>query len=448
MKRTLPIFILAGWALLPAAAQRPMVVRPAIGVLPPVPPIVRTSYPSQTYRDVVRAAQRSKPNVLLKLMAKHGRDEWVSVLNSREAIPPIYYAICAFRPENLKILLEYGADPNLQISDEVFRDFMTTVRARAKIAGDANIVGSVSPFSYVCMLSTTKRSDVREMMKILLDAGANPNLPAFEGRHPAMVLIEDERREELDLLAEYPVEIDDEPLATYIRENERSNSLVRDFVAKCRNARRRAEKNGTPEARARRSRLSAIERAVKSNDVDALRRACAREKDMEALRGKLTRALPLAVESGANNAFSMMLSLGADLDKAEAPDGEPFLFFVIRHGGFLMIPTCAEAGLDVDARDPKSGLDPLLFATSVKEEIPNRAESVRALLKAGAKPDSHGKDKKTPLMFAAARGDAEVAEILLKARAKRTARDAKGRTAETYLKNSPSEEVRALARRR
>lgn len=92
---------------------------------------------------------------------------------------------------------------------------------------------------------------------------------------------------------------------------------------------------------------------------------------------------PLSLAASAGNApmIAVLLKAGADVKKADAalPDGEKLLMLAARTDGSEAVEALANAGLDVNATEPRTGTTPLMWAA-----LQNQPFVVNALMKSGA----------------------------------------------------------------
>lgn len=121
-------------------------------------------------------------------------------------------------------------------------------------------------------------------------------------------------------------------------------------------------------------------------------------------------ALEKAAVSGSVEELRREVQLRGGVDGMDRR-GFTALDWAARTGRTDAIAELVRAGADPDLHDSgPNGWTPLLHAVH-KGEL----GSVRALLAAGAAPDSRGDNELTPLMLAAAQGETEIVEELLKA---------------------------------
>src|SRR5579863_3365829 len=92
---------------------------------------------------------------------------------------------------------------------------------------------------------------------------------------------------------------------------------------------------------------------------------------------------PLSLAASAGNApmIGILLKAGADAKKADAnlPDGEKLLMLAARTDGTEAVEALVNAGLDVNATEPRTGTTALMWAA-----LQNQPFVVKALLKSGA----------------------------------------------------------------
>jgi uncharacterized protein len=92
---------------------------------------------------------------------------------------------------------------------------------------------------------------------------------------------------------------------------------------------------------------------------------------------------PLSLAASAGNApmIGILLKAGADVKKADAalPDGEKLLMLAARTDGTEAVQALANAGLDVNATEPRTGTTALMWAA-----LQNQPFVIKTLLKSGA----------------------------------------------------------------
>jgi len=114
---------------------------------------------------------------------------------------------------------------------------------------------------------------------------------------------------------------------------------------------------------------------------------------------------PLSLAASAGNApmIGILLKAGADVKKADAglPDGEKLLMLAARTDGVEAVQALVNAGLDVNATEPRTGTTALMWAALQDQPL-----VVRALLKSGAAIDARSLIPNFPHTPPAVVGDA------------------------------------------
>ena len=125
--------------------------------------------------------------------------------------------------------------------------------------------------------------------------------------------------------------------------------------------------------------------------------------DVNAMNRYGITALSLAAGAGNAPIIGILLKAGADVRKAGAglPDGEKLLMLAARTDGVEAVAALANAGLDVNATEPRTGTTALMWAA-----LENRPFVVRALLKSGAAIDARSRLPDFPHTPPAVIGDA------------------------------------------
>ena len=129
--------------------------------------------------------------------------------------------------------------------------------------------------------------------------------------------------------------------------------------------------------------------------------------------------LAMAVQRDQPQIADMLLKAGADVNVPTGQGATP-LMIASKSGNFTLVETLLAKGADSNARD-QQGNTALL-------EGADRIAIVRALLASGAVVDAQNEDGVTPLMYAVALGQDEVAGVLLDAGANVNAKNKAGRT--------------------
>ena len=151
--------------------------------------------------------------------------------------------------------------------------------------------------------------------------------------------------------------------------------------------------------------------------------------------------LMTAVDNGHTDAAKLLLERGADVNARERKGGQDALMWAAANRSASIVKLLLDHGADPGARSTR-GFTPLLFAAQQGD-----VESGRLLLRAGVDVnDRSRKDRKSPLIVAAASGNKDFAVLLLDNGADADASDDGGFTALHYAAsdNSGADIVRAL----
>jgi ankyrin repeat protein len=194
-----------------------------------------------------------------------------------------------------------------------------------------------------------------------------------------------------------------------------------------------------------------LHEAATAGDVDAIRRLVAAGADLDARDDGGRTPVMAATLAHQTEAVRVLLEAGADVDIRDDRLDNPFLYagaeglldilklaneagadpaLTNRYGGIALIPASErghvevvrylleETDVDVDHVN-NLGWTALLEAVILGQGGPEHQAIVRMLLDAGADPELADRDGVTPLAHARARGQAEVAAILVEAGAER-----------------------------
>ena len=140
--------------------------------------------------------------------------------------------------------------------------------------------------------------------------------------------------------------------------------------------------------------------------VDLLLRAGA---DVDAADDNGVTPLQRAAENASPAMVGRLLAAGADVDAAQT-SGLTALMIAARTGSAQVVNLLVEHGADIDAGTAETRSTALMWAVAE-----SHADSVRALLDAGADPRASTASGFTPLLFAARNGDIPMARLLLDA---------------------------------
>jgi ankyrin repeat protein len=341
---------------------------------------------------------------------------------------PIHDAAQQGHLEVVRWLLAQGASPNPAVGD----------RHPPLVAA---IVGPLVPYGS----DKGSARDAAGVVRLLLEAGANPAVPDHWGYTPLARAVQ--------------------------RADARIVRLLLAFGA---DPRQKTEKIPTPLDLAKERKLDYIAgllagpkppkeplpdpplvAAVKAGDVAALKRALADGAAVDARDGGGSTALVHAAARGNAEAASLLLAAGADpstrnqgnataLMHAASNDHEGIVEALLAkradpgatdYGGNSAIryavirghagPVARLAAGKADVESPGEGGTTLLMTAAADGSAP----VIKALLAAGAKVDARDEAGRTALMYAAKEGKAEVVDLLVAAGADVEARDRDGATA-------------------
>jgi hypothetical protein len=102
---------------------------------------------------------------IMKIAQEEEWDRMPSMKMQVYKLASITYPILNTRPDVLKVMLEYGADPNLNISDVAISS------------------GNPTPFVYAATQADQKGSKGLDVLKVLVDAGADVNATDSNGNN-------------------------------------------------------------------------------------------------------------------------------------------------------------------------------------------------------------------------------------------------------------------------
>ena len=146
-------------------------------------------------------------------------------------------------------------------------------------------------------------------------------------------------------------------------------------------------------------------RAIRANDVAALRALAARPETAGAKDALGTTPLHYAATYGSAESLRILLDRGADVSARTTVDVTPLIFAAYSLEKTRLL---VEKGADVNARS-RTGMTPLMVASSVH----GNAATVRYLLEHRADPKAVNARGSDALDLAAAKGDAEAVRLLL-----------------------------------
>jgi ankyrin repeat protein len=169
-----------------------------------------------------------------------------------------------------------------------------------------------------------------------------------------------------------------------------------------------------PDARDRRSGFTSLHLAAQSGHPEVVAALIHGGATLEARSVHDTTPLMVAAQSGQIEAIKVLLRAGADLP-TRTGNGMTALALAAGWGQAKTVRFLAAVGADVNEADPAAA--PLIAAVlSPNVDSPRRLETVKALLQAGADPQSKLRDGSTALGVAQQQGDREVVKLLEAAR--------------------------------
>jgi ankyrin repeat protein len=171
------------------------------------------------------------------------------------------------------------------------------------------------------------------------------------------------------------------------------------------------------DARDRRSGFTPLHLACASGHSEVVMALIHAGAALEARTEHDTTPLMVAAQSGEVDVVKVLLRAGADL-AARTKNGMTTMALASAWGQFKMVRFLAAVGADVNEAEPAAA--PLLAAvTSPNVDAPRRLETVKALLQAGADPNTRLRDGSTALAAAQRQGDRDVLKLLQEAAAHR-----------------------------
>ena len=430
----------AAAALLPSGLRAQLVRRPMSGAsLGGLSAGTVTNLPfaahaeDEAYGELLGAIRRGAPSLLERVLSNYAHtprflDERLNYMET----PLIFHAICELKLEHCDLLIRYGSVLNIQISDTQFRKFQKI--APRSIDSRQTIRGSCTPLAYLCFLPAitgSQRRDSLALVKMLMDYGADCNLPGFEDKVPAQIACETDRMDILKyLLSTKRVEFKSPVLAEYMRTHKEDEGvrLLHDYMLE-----REAEalKNIEAARQARKPAFSgkptlSFDAAVITDNASEIRKHLGMmenvddplpEEDNKYRQTPLIRAV--ALERPA--AVRLILDAGADPDRADDTTCTPLVYAKMKDLGEIVailtsygahLPVCADIGeaakqdrpdeierLYKEATARKVKTAPLLAQGLVAALSLERERAFAKLIQLGANPNQIKVNKQIPLIF-------------------------------------------------
>jgi len=386
------------------------------------------------YGEMLAAIRRGAPSLLERVLQNYAHtprflDEHLNYYET----PLIYYAISEFKLEHCDLLIRYGAIVNFQLSDTQFRKFQK--RVTRTIDAKQTIKGSCTPLAYAChlpVLTGSQKRDAHAVIKLLLDRGADCNLPGFEGKPPVQILGEQDRIDELKFILSYKtVEFNSPVLAEYMRTHKEDEAVL---VLNAYKAERDAERAKNAAAAVKNAKKPpftgnptlTFDRAVLTNNTSEILKHLGAMKDVDdPLPGddNKYKQTPLirAVVLERAAAVRLVLDAGADVNKADETTCNPLvcaqigkqseIAAMLKEAG-AKLPVC-ESIEDAAKQDRPDEIErlfkeatarkvktaPLLAQAMIAAVSLEREHAFEAVLKLGGNPNQIKVNNQVPLIF-------------------------------------------------
>ncbi len=266
-----------------------------------------------------------------------------------------------------------------------------------------------------------------EVVKLLVAAGVDPDLPGEEGA-TALMLAMGSREEGAARVMAYLLEVGADPHA---RGN--AGRGVIDYAAKGATAAKLEIYESKGGSWAPGDMRSALNEASAAGRIDVMQALLAFVREP----GELTGALCRAVEQGHAESLPVLVAAGSGTDE-DCGGGQTPLAVAAHHGQLELVE--ALLGLDADPNGGPVGGDTALIAASGR----GHTSIVSLLIEKGAEVDRRGASRMTALMAAATNGHEETTEALLQAGADRGMRSETKLTALDFAKQSGNARVAEL----
>ena len=387
----------------------------------------------EVYGEILAAVRRGAPSLLDRVLSNYSHTPRMldNRLNYYET-PILFYAISGLKIEHCDLLIHYGSIVNFQLSDQQFRKFQKT--AARLIDAKQTIKGSCTPLAYVCMLPTltgSQRRDSLAIAKLLMDCGADCNLPGFEDKPPVQLLCENDRMDILKLLLTYKrVEFRSPVLAEYMRTHMEDEGVKLLLAYKAERA-AAAEKNAETMRLARKPTFTgkptlSFDRAVLTDNASEIRKHLGTMDDVDdPLPGEDNKykqtTLIRAVVLERPAAVRLILDSGANPNRPDDTTCTPLVYArmkgleeiasILTAAG-AVLPVCSTIE-EAAKQDRADEIDRLFKAATARKQKTTqmlaegliaavaleRERAFAKLIKLGANPNQIKVNKQIPLVF-------------------------------------------------
>lgn len=276
-------------------------------------------------------------------------------------------------------------------------------------------------------LSSAVKGGNREIVRLLLDAGADPNF-LVQGNDPALLSLSDKATPELvqDLIlagAKLNARDDNGSNALIIASRSSNELVVKELI----NAGVQVNANNSAGE-------TALFAAARENTVGVVTLLLNAGINVNATNDHGDNALLSTLPNGSFENFKLLVDRGSDWTLVN-DDGQTALILAAENEQPDIASFLIEHGLSVNAQDKHSNTA-LMMAAGMGHD-----RTAGMLMKAGADPNLPNSQRFTALMYAAIGGRAELVRMLLESGADPTAKSTQGKTALAYARESDREEV-------
>jgi len=384
------------------------------------------------YGEMLAAIRRGAPSLLERVLQNYAHTpRFLDTRLNYYETPLIFYAISEAKLEHCDLLIRYGSIVDFQLPDTQFRKFQK--HAARTIDAKQTIKGSCTPLAYAChlpVISGSQRRDARAIIKLLLDRGADCNLPGFEGKPPVQILGEQDRIDDLKLMLSYKrVEFGSPVLEEYMQTHKEDEAVL---LLKAYKAEREAERAKNAAAAVKNAKKPpftgnptlTFDRAVLTNNTSEILKHLGAMKDVDApLPGddNKYKQTPLirAVVLERPAAVRLVLDAGADPNFADETTCNPLVYAqigkldeiaaILKTAG-AKLPVCnsIEDAAKQDRPDEverlfkaatarKAKTAPLLAQAMIAAVTLEREHAFEAVLKLGGNPNQIKVNDQVPL---------------------------------------------------